>query len=658
MEDGKCIMTWDLLGGEHDLIAAAQHLVQALAAKKNFTDTERKLLAEIGAQLCTLAVRVEPNEVKEVPDVTYIEERLNAVEVRINNWEADQSMLWECGEEEVSLYLNCVNETLEIISSLEQQPFREGVDDSPLLRRVHDILQIAMTRLEDEFKYILSLNQIPFEPQVVSFRSSEDDICVDESLMNSFEDDSREVILKENSGRCSEEHSIDLVNPDVIPDLRLIANLMTSSNYHHECTNAYISLRKEALEECLLNLEIEKLSIEEVLKMEWGCLSSKIKRWIRAMKVFVPHYLTREKYLSEQIFGDSGPMSVSCFLESSKLSILQLLNFGGAIAIGPHEPEKLFRVLDMYEVLTDLVTEIDSLFATEDGSSVRIECHEVLERLGDCVRSTAMEFENAIATNVSTVPFAGGGIHHLTKYVMNYIRLLIDYNAILNLLLKDCQKEDVTLAQTAKAPTMKLDNETDCSLTTLPMAIYFRSVSCVLEAKLNEKSTLYKDASLQHFFMMNNIHYMAQKVMNSELRSHFGDEWIRKHNWKFQQEAINYERASWSPILALLKEDGLYHAGSKSISKTLLKERFRTFHLVFEDIYKSQTSWVISDPQLREDLRISTSLKVIQAYRAFHGRHVSEIGEKYTKYHADDLEELILDLFEASQKSLQSSHRR
>ncbi|CAM8987600.1 unnamed protein product [Rhodiola kirilowii] len=647
-EDGKC----------DDLIAALQHLVDELAAKKSFTDIERRLLADIGAQLTGLAIKEEPEAVKGVKDEDCIEERLDELVIKIKNWDNDQSMIWECGVEEVSIYVNCVNETCEIISSLEKQPVMEGGEGDELLRRGHDILQMAMARLEDEFKHMLAVNRLPFEPEVDSFRSSEDGINVDDSLINSFEDDSREMILQENSGRCSEEYSIDLVNPDVIPDLRLIAKLMVSSNYHHECTNAYIFLRKEALEECLLNLEIEKLSIEDVLKMEWGSLCSKIRRWIRAMKVFVLHYLAREKYLSEQIFGDVGPISVDCFLESSKLSILQLLNFGDAIAIGPHEPDKLFRVLDMYEVLTDLVPEIDSLFAAEGGSSVRTECHDVLLRLGDCVRATTVEFENAIATNVSTTPFAGGGIHHLTKYVMNYIRLLIDYSVILNLLLINFNDEDLIPVLPEKAPKAEQDNDTISSLTTLPMATYFRSVSNVLEAKLNDKSMLYKDASLQHFFIMNNIQYMAQKVMKSELRSHFGDEWIRKHNWKFQQEAMNYERACWSPILALLKDDGLNHPGSKSISKTLLKERFRTFNLAFEDIYKAQTSWVISDLQLREDLRISTSQKVIQAYRTFYGRHVSEISEKYIKYHADDLQELLMDLFEGSQKSLQSSHRR
>ncbi|KAM0955325.1 hypothetical protein ACFX13_024101 [Malus domestica] len=75
-------------------------------------------------------------------------------------------------------------------------------------------------------------------------------------------------------------------------------------------------------------------------------------------------------------------------------------------------------------------------------------------------------------------------------------------------------------------------------------------------------------------------------------------------------------------------------------------------------IYKSQTTWFIPDPQLREDVQISASLNVIQAYRTFVGRHSNDISDKLIKYSADDLQNYLLDLFEGSPKSLQNSSRR
>ncbi|XP_015879871.3 exocyst complex component EXO70E2 [Ziziphus jujuba] len=653
MDMADCKSVIPELEGEENLIAAAKHIARALGSNKNLTDDTRRILADLGVQLSSISTYSE----KKDENLSEIENCLNDVQEKIASWEADQSMIWDSGSDEVSEYLNAADEARKLTDRLESLSLKN--EEYELLGRAHDVLQTAMAMLEEELVYMLVQNKQPFEPEHVSFRSSEED-TLDESSIISFGDDSVEdSILRDSTSRASEEFIIDLVHPHVIPELRCIANLMISSKYERECTQAYTSVRKEALDECIFILAMEKLSIEDVLRMEWVTLNSMIKGWIRAMKIFVRVYLASEKWLSEQIFGDHERINQVCFLEASKASILQLLNFADAMSIGPHKPEKLFRILDMYEVLADLVPDIDTLYLGEAGSSITMEWHEVLGRLGDCVRATFIEFENAIATNHSTNPILGGGIHPLTRYVMNYIRTLTDYGDTLNLLLKDHDDEVHLPFSPDVSPSKENDNKSGgLSNRISPTARHFLSVAAILECNLDAKSKLCKEAALQHIFLMNNIHYMAEKVKGSELRLIFGDEWIRKRNWKFQQHAMNYERASWSSILSLFKDEGLQNPGSNSISKILLKERFRSFYLAFEEIYRTQTGWVIPDLQLREDLRISTSLKVIQAYRTFVGRNATHISDKHIKYSADDMENFLLDLFEGSPKSLQNPCRR
>ncbi|CAL5372272.1 unnamed protein product [Camellia sinensis] len=651
-----CKSAIPMLEGEENLIADAQRIVKALETKKNFTDDERKILADLGTRLSSMT---KISENKDEMWLSEIEERLNVVQDKIMHWEIDQSLIWDCGSEEAYGYVKAVDETRKLIERLESLCLSRDSDENGILRRAHDVLQTAMVRLDEEFRHMLVQNRQPFEPEHVSFRSSEEDV-VDENSFVSFGDDSVEDVLQRDSiSRGSEEFIIDLVHQAVIPDLKCIANLMFDSNYDRECMQAYISVRKDALDDCLFILEVEKLSIEDVMKMEWGSLNSKIRRWIRAMKIFVRVYLASEKWLCDQIFGDLDSISSICFAEASRASMLQLLNFGEAIAVGPHQPEKLFRVLDMYEVLADLGPDIDALYTNDIGSSVRTECQDVLRRLGDCVKATFLEFEHAVASNISTNAFAGGGIHHLTRYVLNYMKTLTDYSASLNLLLKDPKIEDTVSFSPDLNPVNEEDDASGSTSNCVsPMSLHFRSLISILECNLDDKSKLYKDDSLRHLFLMNNIHYMAQKVKSCELRNTLGDEWIRKQNWKFQQHAMNYERATWSSILSLLREEGIYNSGSNSISKTLLKERLQSFYVSFEEVYKSQTGWLIPDGQLREDLRISTSLKVIQAYRTFVGRYTNYLSDKLIKYSADDLENYILDLFEGSPRSLHNFHRK
>ncbi|KAK5802195.1 exocyst complex component EXO70E2-like [Gossypium arboreum] len=649
---GDCESMAPQLEGEENLIAAAKHIVRALGSNKNLTKDVKKILADLGSQLSTMAT-IDDEGVEGLK--SGIEEHLSVVEEKIMSWETDESMIWDSGPDEAFEYLSAVDEARKLIQGLENRCLN-GEDEKELLRRAHDVLQLAMQRLEEEFKYLLVQHRQPFEPEHMSFQSSEDD-GVDVGSMVSFGDESFEESARRDSvSRTSEECIIDLVHPDVIHDLKCIANSMFMSNYDHECRQAYVIVRKDALDECLFDLEIEKFSIEDVLKMEWGTLNSKIKRWVRAMKVFVRRYLASEKWLCDQIFSELGSANFVCFVEAAKAPMLQLLNFAEAISIGPHQPEKLVRFLDMYEVLADLLLDIDALFPDEAGSSVKVEYHEVLKRLADSVRATLVEFKNAVATNTSTNPFAGGGIHHLTRYVMNYLRLLVDYKDTLNLLLKNDGSVPVLLSPDSSPSTEDESTSNDFSGGVSAMTLHLQSLTSILEANLHEKSKLYRDASLQHFFLMNNIHYMAQKVKNSELRVIFGDKWIRKHNWKFQQHAMDYERATWSTILSFLKDES--NSSNSSISRTLLKERLRSFYVAFEEVYRMQTAWLIPDVQLREDLRISTSLKVIQAYRTFVGRQMYHIGEKHIRYNADEMQDYLLDLFEGSQKSLHNPHRR
>ncbi|KAM1296847.1 hypothetical protein ACFX10_023689 [Malus domestica] len=62
-------------------------------------------------------------------------------------------------------------------------------------------------------------------------------------------------------------------------------------------------------------------------------------------------------------------------------------------------------------------------------------------KLGESVKAT---FSN---------PVAGGGIHPLTKYVMNYLRILTDYGETLNFLFEDSADADSISLSPDTSPT-------------------------------------------------------------------------------------------------------------------------------------------------------------------------------------------------------------
>ena len=114
--------------------------------------------------------------------------------------------------------------------------------------------------------------------------------------------------------------------------------------------------------------------------------------------------------------------------------------------------------------------------------------------------------------------------------------------------------------------------------------------------------------------------------------------------------------------MSYLKTDGLFRGGdSSSVSKVALKESFKNFNLAFEEILSTQTTWVVPDPQLREELRLLILTTVIPGYRSFVERFqpLLEGGQqpsKYIKYTPEDLENYLSDLFEGICKT--SKHLR
>lgn len=635
MEGKGIIPTYE---GEQHVVAAAHHILKALMASKNLTEDVKKILLDLDTHLSTMTM-LAPSKEDELGEV---ELRLRGAEKKIINWESKALMIWDSGSKQVSEFLQSVEEVQTLRETLESMSLGGGEKQKRLHRHAESLLQIAMTRLEKELLHILRRNKQSFGAEFQSFHSCEDV----ESIASVEDDPSEESSGRESSGDELKESAIEFFNPEVIPHLKSIANVMFASTYDQEFCQAFVAARKDAMDEYLAILELEKLSTKDVLRMEWENLSYEIKKWIGAMKIIVQVYLVSEKRLFDNVLGEFGLSNAICFVESSKTAMMQLLNFGVAVVVGQHQPEKLISLLNMYEGLADLLLHIDALFSEEVGASIRIEFHQLQSELGEAVKTTFIKFGTLVASNTSTSPFPGGGIHHITKYVMNYIKVLPEYSHTLNLLLKDNNGENPE--PLTEAEKMQGVHSQEVS----PLAHHLRSVSSVLESNLENRSKLYKDVSLQHIFMLNNIHYMVQKVKGSELRNFFGDDWIRKHKVKVQQRVTSYERTTWSSILSLLREDG--NSGSSSPWKMILKERCRGFSIAFEEVYKTQTAWSIPDSQLCDNLRILTSQKIIQAYRGFIGRNSEHLSDKHIKYSAEDLENYVHNLFQGSPKSLNS----
>lgn len=648
--------------GQDRVLATAQQIVKSLNINTKATEDMILILSSFDNRLSNITDLMEGGAAAG-EEVDHRFETAEKVILRhdsggLGEPSSRNSSPWEESPTEATEYLEAVDTIIKFTEDLNIQS--DG--DTEIMDRAENALQLAMSRLEDEFLHILIRNTVPLDIDrlygsirkgSLSFPSNEIEIGEDFDSFREEDNGGSSGYHHERGPSLGGDVYVDLIHPEAIKELKSIADRMIRSGYEKECCQVYSNVRRDVLDECLSILGVERLSIEEVQRIDWKILDEKMKKWIQAVKIVVKVLLFGEKRLCEQVFSESELIKEISFVETTKGCVMQLLNFGEAVAIGQRSSEKLFRILDMYEVVADVLPDFETLFTDESGELVCNEVKGVLSGLGEAAIGTFVELENAVKSESSRRAIQGGDIHPLSRYVMNYIKLLVDYSDSLNALLPNSEDLD--------RGSSELD-DIDSGDTLSPVSCRLLSLITSLETKLEEKSRLYDDNAMRYIFLMNNILYIVQKVKDSELRNLLGDRWIRKHRGQIRQWHTSYLRAAWGKALLCLKDEGI-GGGSSSASKLVLKERFKNFNACFEDIYRIQSGWKVADDQLREELRISISEKVLPAYRAFVGRFGGQLDSgrhagKYVKYSPDDLENYLLDLFEGQAVLMNNMKRK
>ncbi|KAL2553618.1 exocyst subunit exo70 family protein D1 [Forsythia ovata] len=195
-------------------------------------------------------------------------------------------MIFEGDRHEIDRYLHAVDE---IQKSIESTTVSESSSST---------LQIAMARLEDEFRNILLFHTSPVEKGSLIDPTNSSIHSASTSRTNSIEfnsksneeefkeDSSGNIVIEGNVVKILEHQEsnsssagsmykstssireIDLIPNDAIYDLRCIAERMIAAGYLRECIQVYWSVRKSAVDASFKRLGIEKLSIGDIQRLE------------------------------------------------------------------------------------------------------------------------------------------------------------------------------------------------------------------------------------------------------------------------------------------------------------------------------------------------------------------------------------------------------
>ncbi|KAI5321612.1 hypothetical protein L3X38_030683 [Prunus dulcis] len=624
--------------GEEKLLAVARHIAKTLGHNDNMADDILQIFSNFDGRFSREKLASEDED--RPRSCAALELTLKSLDRQISQYVAADHPIWSDSADS-SAFLDSIDELIATIR--DWTPLAVDKSVGVCLARAEDLMQQAMFRLEDEFRSLVERGGESLELSRAYRGESNGNLSFDSG------DDEEEEEMIGNG----EDHQIPTAQPigdydiviDALPsgtinDLHEIAKRMVTAGFGKECSHVYSSCRREFLEESLSRLGLQKLSIEEVQKTPWQDLEDEIERWIKSANVALRILFPSERRLCDRVFYGLSSAADLSFMEVCRGSTIQILNFADAVAIGSRSPERLFKILDVFESLRDLMSEFESVFSDQYCLFLRNEAMTIWKRLGEAIRGIFMELENLISRDPAKTPVPGGGLHPITRYVMNYLRAACRSRQTLEQVFED---------STAVSHQPKVDDRSSSSSMSVQMAWIME----LLESNLEAKSKIYRDPALCYVFMMNNSRYIVQKVRDSELGSLLGDDWIRKHTAKVRQYHVNYQRSSWSKVLGVLKLESGSLAPNVAVKS--MKEKLKLFNIYFDEICKTQSNWVVFDDQLRDELRIALAKILLPAYQNFIGRfqNVPEIGrhDKYIKYANEDIEAKINDLFRGSRGS-------
>ncbi|PWA35740.1 exocyst subunit exo70 family protein H7 [Artemisia annua] len=201
---------------------------------------------------------------------------------------------------------------------------------------------------------------------------------------------------------------------------------------------------------------------------------------------------------------------------------------------------------------------------------------------------------------------------------MNYLVFLSDYSISLSDILADWPHQVQSPLPESYFSSDNMDESSSISAR-------FAWLVLVLLCKIDTGAELYKD------------------VNSSNLRDLMGDNWLVKHGQKVNQYAGNYERMLWGKVISSLPENPI----ADGLTTEVARNSFRRFNLEFNEAYQKQSSWVISDTKIRDQIKISVAKKILPVYKMFYERYreVFQGADSVVRFAPDDLGNYLSDLF-------------
>ncbi|GFZ08178.1 exocyst subunit exo70 family protein G1 [Actinidia rufa] len=496
-------------------------------------------------------------------------------------------------------YLLTVRKSLMILGQLQ------AMENSSLLNG--GSLFAALEKLESEFKHLLVENSFPMDFTLTS-------------------------------GGNEASHSAPPIPVAVIQKLQAILERIKANNRIEKCITIYVEVRSSKARATMqaLDLNYLEISISEFESVQ--SIEDYIDQWGNHLEFAVKHLFELEYRLSNDVFQKAGSeVWMSCFADIAIQSgIHGFIKFANTVTKGKKDAIKLLKLLDIFASLNRLRLNFNRLFGGKACVEIQTQTRDLIKKVVDGACGIFWELSVQVDLQKQCTPPSDGSVPRLVSFVTDYCNQLLedDYRLILTQVLEIHQGWNHE-----KFEEGFLSNEVN-------------KIMSVIEQNLETWAKRYENTALSYLFMMNTHWYLFKHLQGTNLGNLMGDSWLRCHEQRTEYYAAAFLRESWGKLTAFLHEEGLIlFSGGTAVACDLVKKRLKAFSEAFDDIYKQQSNWVVLDKSLR--LRICQLVVhiIVPVYRRFMQSHMPLVEQgtspnKYVKYSADSLENMISSLFQ------------
>ncbi|KAL7615951.1 hypothetical protein Lser_V15G00921 [Lactuca serriola] len=513
-------------------------------------------------------------------------------------------------------YVDCVDKLNIAINLLSQ----EG---GPAIQRLQEVVEfLSRTKATDQFRThrlretLVALNAL-YETEVDSMKF---DGLLDEALLN-LQDEFEGILLQlrhHNIGGSDDDGEAEAATAATelgtemeVEVLRRISETLTANDCLDICIDIFVKVRYKRAAKALMRLNPDYLRTykpEEIDEMEWESLETSITLWIQHFELAIRTVFISEKTLCHQVLGNimEGAIWQECFVKIADKIMAVFFRFGEGVARSNKEPQKLFKLLDMFDSLEKLKSEFSNVFEGEAGVDICSRFRELEKLLVHSSSKVYWEFGLQIEDNQDGLPPPqDGSVPKLVRYAINYLKYLttVNYSQPMARVLRT--------EQIWKSGTGITDSDED---------LLKDAISNVMEAlhrNIETKRSGYKDKVMYHVFTMNTYWYIYMRTRNTELGKLLGENYMRK-NYKVvaEEAAYLYEKQAWGGLVRLLDKEDIGDEGIGDDS--IIKGKLEAFLKGFEEIAQRHTSrYSIPEADLRAQIKEATVKLIVPVYSDF-----------------------------------------